>query len=199
MLPPIALQAAWSNQNKTNTKLKHKTLTYNNLNAKPLASCCAIVPLELIRPKATVLTLYHTVHKCFQIVHKGHHNTARIPEPKSLNQNDPAMNPKHTRHKTNDKIRCVKIAWYHLLGCLGSCWGYVAAILELCGALSSTYSPNIEHTYLIEMLKSLSLCPRRARMHIPKTARSSDIAFTHIIEIIKSFSLNPCRPKMHQP
>ena len=84
-------------------------------------------------------------------------------------------------------------------GYLGSCLGYVWAILGLLAALLSTYSLNIQITYLIEMVKSLSLSPCRSRMHLQKTTMSSDIKFTHFKQIHKSLVLGPCLVTSHQP
>ena len=55
-----------------------------------------------------------------------------------------------------------------------------------------------QNTYLIEMRKSLSPGPCRARVPIRKTTVSSDIEFTHLIDMHKSLSLCPCRARTHQ-
>ena len=82
---------------------------------------------------------------------------------------------------------------------LGSCWGYVGAILGPLGASPAAYSSNIKNTYFIEIIQSLSLSPCRARMQLQKTTMSSDIEFTHFIELHQSLSLCPCRANTYQP
>ena len=54
-------------------------------------------------------------------------------------------------------------------GYLGSCWGYVGAIFGPLGASLSTYSLNVNNTYLMKMLKSFSLGPWQAKTHNHKT------------------------------
>ena len=60
-------------------------------------------------------------------------------------------------------------------------------------------SSDIEVTHLIEMRKSLSLCPCRAIIPFQKTTMSSGIEFTHFIETYKSLLLGPCRVNTHKP
>ena len=92
-------------------------------------------------------------------------------------------------------------SWGYLWGSwalLGSTLGYLGAILWPLGASSSTYSSNIENTYPIEMLKSLSLDTCQARVQRSKAPLSSDIAFALFIGILRSLSLDLCRVKTHQ-
>ena len=65
-----------------------------------------------------------------------------------------------------------------------------------------------QNTQLVEMLKSLSLCPCRARMQLQNTSMSLDIEFAHVSGMhtslsvchyrAKTFTLNPKHKKANQ-
>ena len=83
-------------------------------------------------------------------------------------------------------------------GYLGSCWTYVGDIFGCLGASPSTYSSNVENTYLIEILTSLSLGTCRASTRQPET-QHPNMFMTHRKSIPhQNANIAPARPPLSE-